>query len=209
MQHQPFIRSVLFCALAAIPAALLILSGTAQADTVNTANNVTVSSGNYSDGNEGYTNAGTGLIINGGTFDDNTVGFENNTAASATINGGSFNGNSIAGVLNFGTLNITGGDFTGNGVFDIEDVNTGVTDIYGTYFSTGFGDLAPGRGTFTGTLEDGQTETLSYRNGGSIDLINSAPAPELGSSVSFGLLLVLGGAALAVRSRKLRVGTDV
>jgi hypothetical protein len=203
MRHQPFICNALIFALAAMPAALLILGGAAQADpdTINTANNAIVSSGDYSEGVIGYLNEGTDLTVVGGRFDQDDIGFDNMTAASATINDGMFNDNST-GVLNLGTLNIKGGDFTGNPGIDIDTTDTGVTDIFGTSFSTGFGELPAGTGSFTGTLKDGTTETLSYTNQGSIDLINSAPAPELGSSASFGLLLMLGAVGVGLRSRK-------
>jgi hypothetical protein len=176
----------------------------------------TISNGNFSgNGSAGVENYGAGTVtISGGTFYSNGVGVLcENPFSYVTISGGIFTNNGVNLEVQEGNVSITGGDFEGvNPNYSGYDIsNGGDLDIYGTGFSgtgvpiSGQGDLQDQYGTFTWDLSDGASETLSYFNDGTIDLIQGAPAaaPEASSLAVFAGL-VLGFAALIVLSARKR-----
>ena len=159
-------------------------------------------------GNSGLSADGATVNILGGDFSHNGfAGVYTSFGSNINISGGSFNDN-FSGVEAFSSIvNITGGDFTGNSNLSLISYGSNIT-LFGDFSSYG---LVPDAATFnpssfSGRLQNNttsQTFTYGELNGGTITLAPSAaPVPEASTTVSLGLLLVLGGLAFAVRRRK-------
>ena len=166
--------------------------------------------------------------MSGGAFDQNTYGVFNNLSSTAVVSGGMLDSNGI-GLLNWSsTAYVTGGAFSGNST-NIQDIsgkmylsggtfgNNGTTydlledggtmNVYGTAFSGPVGDLAQGTGSFTWTQANGNIQTLSYDNinNGTIDLIVGTapnPVPEMATSVSLGITLMLAVLMIQITRRR-------
>ncbi len=121
-------------------------------------------------------------------------------------------GSSVGGVPGSGTINIYGGGLT-----YLAAEQTGVIDIFGSGLTeTYLGTSDPFQiYSLTGTLQDGTVLAATYSSDNGTVLFNGQPAvpipavPEASTTVSLGLLLMLGLGGMAVAAKRRKSATQV
>ena len=113
-----------------------------------------------------------------------------------------FNPTTVGGSTTTGTLALTGGTFAFGG--PIAGTITGVTETFIPTVGPGFTDM----GTIfisqrSATTYDIASDTTTFTTSGtSFDLVPGTPVPEASPTASLGLLLALGGIAVAAKRKK-------